>query len=177
MPKIILTLAALTLFATACATEPALLAAGASDQLDREVRQSTATTDERDAAPGETLRMLESAWHTGRAQQKPVLVVLRTETCDRCALLSHYMADPALRGRLDERFVVLDIDVGMALVDSEGSTSEAQLPAVVLIDSRQPFESILASDQLVTFLPGAEEPLYDWMENILNYSAQILALH
>lgn len=170
MPKIILTLVALSLFTTACAIEPLNYHSGAEQQ------RAQAASDPRDAEPGETMRMLEAAWQSGRDQQKPVLVVLRTDSCDRCALLAHYMSDPELRLRMDKRFVVLDIDVGMAVVDSEAGTSEEQLPAVVLIDSRESFADILASDQLITFLPSAEEPLYDWMENILQYSSQILAL-
>ncbi|NNM10684.1 MAG: hypothetical protein HKO60_02015 [Pseudomonadales bacterium] len=170
--RISLTLAVLALFTAACATEstysPLANANAESVQSERERAE--------DADSGETLRMLEAAWQTGRDQQKPVLVVLRTDTCDRCALLSHYMSDPALRERMDTRFVVLDIDVGVAVIDSEGASSEAHLPAVVLIDSREPFDEILASDQLVTFLPSNEEPLYDWIENILQYSSQILAL-
>lgn len=171
MQRIILTLAAL-LFTVACATEPARVGSANHNEAVNNDRYA----DSQDADSGETLRMLESAWQSGREQRKPVLVVLRSDTCDRCALLSHYMADPELRDRLDSKFVVLDVDVGMAVIDSEGGTSEAHLPAVVLIDSREPFESILASDELVTFLPGVEEPLYDWLENILQYSSQILAL-
>ena len=166
MLKILSLVFTFALFTTACANEQVLPAG-----------QPVADSVEPSAEPVDTLLQLENAWRVGREQGKPVLVVLRSDGCDRCALLHRYMQEEALRVQLDSRFVVLDIDVGIAVIDSQGESSEERLPAIVLVDTRQEFAEILATDQLVTFLPSADESLYDWMENILHYSAQTLAFH
>ncbi|MBT8149146.1 MAG: thioredoxin family protein [Gammaproteobacteria bacterium] len=178
MLKIISTVITLALFTGACANEQIVRAtvAGAGHAGDVETAAETKAASP-EAQAGDTLAQLERAWRLGREQGMPVMVVLRSDSCDRCALLQRYMNDRALKAQLEARFVVLDIDVGMAIVDSQGETTEEQLPAIVLVDTRQDFAEILQTDQLVTFLPSADQPLYDWMENILDYSAQTLAFY
>jgi len=161
----------LALFTSACANEQLLREPAAASASEAN------TTANSEAQASDTLVQLERAWRVGREHGMPVMVVLRSESCDRCALLQRYMNDQALKQQLEARFIVLDIDVGMAIVDSQGETSEEQLPAIVLVDTRQDFAEILQTDQLVTFLPSADQPLYDWMLNILDYSAQTLALY
>ena len=99
------------------------------------------------------------------------------------------MNDPALGLRIENRFVVLHVDLGSvsAVEDNSNSTeslsnnreelsTREDLPAIVLVDSKQDIGEILASNNLMTFLPDADQPIYDWMENILFYAEHALAM-
>lgn len=127
-------------------------------------------------SPIDAVVQMKMAWEKGRDVGKSVMVVLGTETCDRCALLARYMRDEQMRTRIEDRFIVLNLDVG-----SPDSTlqvdGEQRLPAIVLVDSANDFDVILQSNQLLTFLPEPYEPIFEWIENVLDYTEQPIALN
>ena len=63
--------------------------------------------------PQDIIAEIKTAWELGRQQGKQVMVVMGSDSCDRCALLKRYMQDKSLRARLDKRFVVLHLEVGV----------------------------------------------------------------
>lgn len=128
-----------------------------------------------DSQSNSTVTALKSAWAAGREQSKSVLVVLGTEQCDRCALLDRYLNDEAMRARIENRFLVLNLDLGSEVERDESGTQAYSLPAIVLVDTTLDFETILQSDQLMTFLPEPHEPVYQWLENVLHFTEYSLA--
>lgn len=118
---------------------------------------------------------LRDAWQAARSERKSVMLVLGADWCDRCALLERYLEDDEMHQRIDERFVVLNFNVGDpdSLIKME--TNSAQLPLIVMLDSGVEFGQLMTSDNLLTFLPDPHQPIYDWLENLLIYTEQPLA--
>ncbi len=131
---------------------------------------------EEEAGQVDPYQPIRSAWEQAHSSNRSVMLVLGAEWCDRCALLQRYMNDEDLQARIDQRFVVMHLDVGRpdSLITMESDA--VQLPVIVLLDSAQKFESQMQSSNLLTFLPEPYEPLYDWLENVLFYTEQTLAL-
>ena len=44
-----------------------------------------------------------------------------------------------------------------------------------MLDSEVDFNQLMASDNLLTFLPDPNQPIYEWLENLLIYTEQPLA--
>ena len=144
-----------------------------------------ASTERREIAQQDTdatvgAAQMEALLSIARATDRDVMVVFGADWCDRCVLLNRYMKNSDLRVRIDERFVVMHVDVGYW---DEQRRHEAQrghpthegLPAVVIADASEDFASIMSSEELVTFLPDRDQPIYDWMERVLTYAEQTYA--
>ena len=118
---------------------------------------------------------LRGAWQQGRQVGKGVMLVLGAEWCERCELLARYMSDQTLKTRIDQQFVVLELDVGSPDSMISLEAGEQRLPVIVVLDSAEEFDRLMQSDSLLTFLPEPYEPLYDWLENILLFTEDTLA--
>lgn len=130
------------------------------------------------AVASETMRLaLLQARETGR----DVMVVFGADWCDRCALLKRYMDESELQNRIKSQFIVLHVDVGywdknQRYEAQMGHPTREGLPAVVIADSSDKFTSIMTSEELVTFLPDRDQPIYDWMDRVLKYAEQTYAI-
>ena len=120
-------------------------------------------------------RPLRDAWQAARDEDKSVMLVLGADWCDRCALLERYMGDGDLNQRIDKRFVVLNLNVGNPDSFIQMENNSVQLPVIVMLDSEVEFNQLMASDNLLTFLPDPNQPIYEWLENLLIYTEQPLA--
>lgn len=115
-----------------------------------------------------------------RASGRDVMVVFGAQWCDRCALLKRYMADSPLQNRINQQFIVVYVDVGdwdeaRRHETQMGHPTREGLPAVVIAHANEELVSIMNSDELVTFLPDRDQPIYDWMERVLQYAEQVYA--
>ena len=122
------------------------------------------------------LTMVE-AWDRAELENKVIMLVLGNDSCDRCALLARYMADPSLSQRIDKNFINLNVSTDLLSAAMSIQIDEQYLPAIILIESQGQFNGSLPSDNLMTFRPESYEPLYDWMENLLFYSDQVFAAY
>lgn len=118
---------------------------------------------------------LRDAWQQARGESKLVMLVLGADWCDRCALLKRYMEDTEMNQRIDERFVVLNLNVGKPDSFIQMEDNSMQLPVIVMLDSDTEFNQLMTSDNLLTFLADPNQPIYDWLENVLYYSDQTVA--
>jgi len=132
--------------------------------------------------------VMSNAWQVAQANDKLVMVVLGDNHCDRCLLLDKYLADKTLKARIEKHFVVINISIhafdqsGTLRREGESATGKAasqqmeyDSPAIVVMESPESLGSAVADDGLLTFMPAPYEPLYDWMENLLFYSEQVLS--
>lgn len=118
---------------------------------------------------------LDQAWLEAASRDKVVMLVIGSESCDRCALLKRYMQDQSLSERIDKHFVKVDISTTALMNRMPIVIDDAYLPAIILVESDGQFSGELKTDSLLTFRPEVYEPLYDWMENLLFYSDQVFA--
>jgi thiol:disulfide interchange protein len=130
------------------------------------------------AVASETMRL---ALLQARESGRDVMVVFGADWCDRCALLKRYMDESALQDRIQSQFIVLLVDVGYGDKNQRyeaqmGHPTREGLPAVVIADSSDQFTSIMTSEELVTFLPDRDQPIYDWMDRVLKYAEQTYAV-
>lgn len=118
---------------------------------------------------------LKEAWRLAEQNNKVVMMVLGSESCDRCVLLDRYLDDESLSARIEKHFVRVDISTTAFQQGMSVQIDDEQLPAIILIESEGPFTGRLPSERLMTFRPEVYEPMYDWMENLLFYSDQVFA--
>lgn len=116
-----------------------------------------------------------------RATDRNVMVVFGADWCDRCVLLNRYMSESELQQRIAERFVVMHVDVGYwdkhrQYEAQMGHPTREGLPAVVIADAEEDYSNIMQSEELVTFLPDRDQPIYDWMDRVLSYAEQTYAI-
>ena len=116
-----------------------------------------------------------------RATDRDVMVVFGAQWCDRCVLLDKYIREGDLGDRIAEDFVVLNIDVGDWSQERRqetqyGHPTREGLPAVVLVDAEEDLVDVMASKELTTFLPDRDQPIYNWMEDILYFADQAVAI-
>ncbi len=118
---------------------------------------------------------MKATFETAKKLDKDVMIIFGADWCDRCALLQAYLEDDLLANHVAEQFVVLKIDVGYW---DENRRYEAQmghptregLPAVVIVEADDDFAEVMGSEDLLTFLPDRDQPIYAWMENILQFA-------
>lgn len=154
----------------------------ATNQIDQTINEPASNKqgakESSGAVASETMRLaLLQARETGR----DVMVVFGADWCDRCALLKRYMDESELQNRIKSQFIVLHVDVGywdknQRYEAQMGHPTREGLPAVVIADSSDKFTSIMTSEELVTFLPDRDQPIYDWMDRVLKYAEQTYAV-
>ena len=120
-------------------------------------------------------RTLSDAWDEASMRNKVVMLVLGSESCDRCALLDRYMSHESLSKRIEQHFIRVDLSVSRYRKDMPIAIKDEHLPAIILVESEGHFDGNLPADRLLTFRPEPYEPMYDWMENLLFYSDQVFA--
>ncbi len=146
---------------------------------DNNKNESQASEPEADATVGaEQMRALLTL---ARATDRNVMVVFGADWCDRCVLLNRYMEESELQQRIADRFVVMHVDVGYwdkhrQYEAQMGHPTREGLPAVVIADAEEDYSNIMQSDELVTFLPDRDQPIYDWMDRVLTYAEQTYAV-
>ncbi len=118
---------------------------------------------------------------TARTSNRDVMVVFGADWCDRCVLLDRYIRQGELGDRIAEDFVVLNIDVGdwseeRRYEAQHGHPTREGLPAIVLVDADENLVDVMASKELTTFLPDKDQPIYNWMEDILYFAEQAVAI-
>ncbi len=115
--------------------------------------------------------VMRDAWQVGKDQGKPVMLVLGSEACDRCALLNRYLDDSEIYERVSNQFVILSVNVAMGKATLKARRLlEESFPAIVLMDIEQSFDALVDTDQLVTFSPEPQMPIFTWLEYILEYT-------
>ena len=118
---------------------------------------------------------------TARSTNRDVMVVFGAQWCDRCVLLDRYIRQGELGDRIAKDFVVLNIDVGDWSAErrheaQHGHPTREGLPAIVLVDAKHDLVDVMASEELTTFLPDRDQPIYNWMEDILYFAEQAVAI-
>jgi len=146
----------------------------AASRIQSQNTQSESTS----LSPSLAIEQIYREWLVAREAQKPLMLVLGEGDCDRCALLGRYMDDGAMRARIEQRFTILRIDLAnsdLALAVNLGSGVEEPLPAIILVETAQPFVAAWQPEHLLAFLPEPYEPIYQWIENVMHYSDSRLA--
>lgn len=125
-----------------------------------------------------TIERIHSAWQQARVNNKKIMLVLGSDSCDRCALLQRYVTEDTMSQRLASRYIILGIDVAnsdFSIAVGETGIPQEQLPAILLLNTVNSFEQTMQSEEVLAFLPEPYEPIYQWIENIIHYTDQKLA--
>lgn len=142
------------------------------------IQPQSAQSDSTSLSQSLAIEQIYREWLVAREAQKPLMLVLGEGDCDRCALLGRYMDDAAMRARIEQRFTILRIDLAnsdLELAINQSSKVEEPLPAIILVETAQPFVAAWQPEQLLAFLPEPYEPIYQWIENVMHYSDTRLA--
>lgn len=116
---------------------------------------------------GDLALQLEEAWLEAKSDNKNVLLVFGTESCDRCALLNRYLdSNDNLMQGLHQRFVVLHVEVQEEITVS----GNEHLPAVVVAPVTDDFNDLMRKEELLTFVPQQTQTIYSWVESVLAYT-------
>jgi thioredoxin-related protein len=149
-----------------------------ADEVSAARNSSSESAIETAETPLLAIEQIYREWLVAQDAQKPLMLVLGEGDCDRCALLGRYMEDAAMRARIEQRFAILRIDLAhsdLALAVEQGASGEHPLPAIILVETAQPFADVWQPERLMAFLPEPYEPIYQWIENVMQYSDSRLA--
>ena len=111
---------------------------------------------------------ISEAIETAKLENKYVLLQMGGNWCPDCRTLGEYFSRPEIKKWLDDRIVLVSVDVGewnrnLDIVEEYGNPISEGIPALVLLDSKNEVVFATLAGELASARSMSKNDLIDWL--------------